>query len=141
MQTFLPYPDLYKSVECLDNRRLGKQRVEAFQILKALRGETKGWVNHPATRMWEGYEPTLRMYLRACIKEWIKRGFNNTMEIPEIEELHDLPWWLGDNRLHSSHRANLLRKDPMHYGRFGWDEDPCDPYWWPHQHASHGVVE
>jgi len=33
MQTFLPYPDLRDSVACLDNKRLGKQRVEAMQIL------------------------------------------------------------------------------------------------------------
>jgi hypothetical protein len=131
MQTFLPYPDLHRSVACLDDRRLGKQRVEAYQILKALRGETKGWVNHPATRMWEGQEPALRMYLRACILEWTRRGFHNTMEIPEIEELHSLPWWFGDERLHGSHRSNLLRKDADYYGQYGWTECPCDPYWWP----------
>ncbi len=26
MQTFLPYPDFTKSAQCLDNKRLGKQR-------------------------------------------------------------------------------------------------------------------
>jgi len=50
VNTFLPHADFVKSAESLDNKRLGKQRVEAWQILQALRGNTKGWVNHPATR-------------------------------------------------------------------------------------------
>lgn len=36
MQTFLPFPDFKQSAQCLDNKRLGKQRVECLQILKAL---------------------------------------------------------------------------------------------------------
>jgi hypothetical protein len=36
MQTFLPFSDFEKSARCLDNKRLGKQRVEGFQILKSL---------------------------------------------------------------------------------------------------------
>lgn len=133
MQTFLPHPDLFRSAAVLDDRRLGKQRVEAMQILKALRGETKGWVNHPATRMWAGHEAALRIYLRACIKEWIRRGFVNNMECPDMVELQagDLPSWFGDDRVHASHRSNLLRKNPVHYGTFGWTEGPDLPYHWP----------
>ena len=33
MQTFLPYPDFKKSLQTLDYRRLGKQRIEAYQII------------------------------------------------------------------------------------------------------------
>lgn len=36
MQTFLPYPDFVKSAKCLDNKRLGKQRVEAWTIYRTL---------------------------------------------------------------------------------------------------------
>jgi hypothetical protein len=36
VQTFLPYSDFSKSANCLDDRRLGKQRVEGYQILKSL---------------------------------------------------------------------------------------------------------
>ena len=58
MQTFMPYPDFVKSVQVLDYRRLGKQRVETYQVLNVLleRTHTKGWRNHPFTRMWSGYE-------------------------------------------------------------------------------------
>jgi hypothetical protein len=36
MQTFMPYSDFEKTARCLDNKRLGKQRVEAWQILNTL---------------------------------------------------------------------------------------------------------
>lgn len=36
MQTFLPYPDFAESASVLDRQRLGKQRVETLQVMKAL---------------------------------------------------------------------------------------------------------
>ena len=59
MQTFLPYPDFQKTAQCLDNKRLGKQRVEARQIISTLEGKSNGWRNHPAVKMWKGYEDCL----------------------------------------------------------------------------------
>ena len=40
------------------------------------------------------------------------------------------PHWLGNEKFHSSHRANLLRKDYEYYSQFGWDENPESPYVW-----------
>ena len=120
MQTFLPLPSMGDSVRCLDDKRLGKQRVEAFQILKALRGEyskTGAWENHPATKMWRGYENALGFYKDLCIEEWMRRGFNNTMELNPLPTRIMYPWWLGDNDFHASHRSNLLRKAPLQIGR------------------------
>lgn len=65
MQTFLPYADFKQSAEVLDKQRLGKQRVEAYQILRALLGITNGWIHHPATKMWRGYERALAEYAMA----------------------------------------------------------------------------
>ena len=86
MQTFLPYSDFQKSLEVLDYRRLGKQRVEAKQILNVLldRTQTKGWRNHPITKMWSGYEPALQLYHNMCIEEWIRQGYNNNMPLENI---------------------------------------------------------
>ena len=36
MQTFLPYRGFTESARVLDTRRLGKQRVETIQVLRAL---------------------------------------------------------------------------------------------------------
>ena len=131
MQTFLPYPSMGRSVRCLDYRRLGKQRVEAFQILNALAGKSKGWTNHPATRMWRGYEVALGWYKDLCIEEWIRRGYKNTMQTESYVGAIVMPEWLGREDIHASHRSNLLRKDPDFYGVLGWDEPHDLEYVWP----------
>lgn len=135
MQTFLPYGDFERSARCLDNRRLGKQRVEAFQILRTLERlddpQRRGWRNHPAVRMWQGYEDALRLYMNTMITEWRRRGFRNTMELAPVAGTPAAPPWLGDPAFHAAHRANLLRKDPAYYGRYGWTESPDTPYIWP----------
>lgn len=108
MQTWLPYPDYTASAKVLDNKRLGKQRVETLQIFQALscrrlqatttvtgpRGGTKrfdlpesdwviqntsvGWVNHPATKMWAGAFVALLDYQTAMCNEWTERGHEDT---------------------------------------------------------------
>jgi hypothetical protein len=157
MQTFLPYPNVWASAKCLDNRRLGKQRVECKQILLTLGvdvGEHRGnpasrWRNHPAVRMWRGHELSLAEYAEIMCAAWQHRGFRDTLR-EQFREVADRlnqavlgnkrfvfsspgssPNWLGYNRLHASHRSNLLRKDPIHYGQFKWKETPDLPYWWP----------
>jgi len=131
MQTFLPYEDFKKSAEVLDYKRLGKQRVEALQIHNIVSGKrtTGGWVNHPAVKMWRGYPDALALYHNTMIDEWVSRGYNNTM--PKIPAYNvDKPIWLGDERVHSSHRSNLLRKDAEFYGTKGWQESPDMEYFW-----------
>jgi hypothetical protein len=132
MQTFLPYPDFKKSVEVLDYKRLGKQRVETFQVLNILlnRTATKGWINHPVTKMWRGYEAALQTYQNYTISEWIKRGYKNNMQFENILIEARMPFWFGDERLHKSHRSNLLRKDWEYYSQH-FEEDPNLPYFWP----------
>ncbi|MDT5035120.1 MAG: hypothetical protein QOE03_305, partial [Micromonosporaceae bacterium] len=56
VQTFLPYPEFATSARVLDQRRLGKQRVEAIQVLRGLIVPGYGWRHHPAVKMWAGYE-------------------------------------------------------------------------------------
>lgn len=131
MQTFLPYENFTQSAKVLDYRRLGKQRIEASQILKALADPTYGWQNHPATKMWRGYTVALIEYRNIIIQEWINRGYKNNMEIMSLPRGVRYPPWLGDERVHSSHRANLLRKDPDWYGQFGWTEKKQNSYYWP----------
>lgn len=134
MQTFLPYKDFVKTAKCLDYRRLGKQRVEAYQIINCLENKSSiGWKNHPAVKMWLGYTDALKLYHDCMVIEWVKRGYNNSMKLYEIKNVI-LPKWIEDNRLHSSHRAKLLGKDYNYYSKFGWSEDPQESYvsyFWP----------
>lgn len=135
MQTFLPYPSFSASAKSLDRQRLGKQRVETMQILKALTGRTKGWRNHPATKMWRGYEGVLAQYGVAICQEWKSRGYRDTCQ-EKIEAMMTprdgpRPPWLGLDDFHRSHRSNLLRKKPDHYGQL-WNDVPDDmEYVWP----------
>lgn len=137
MQTFVPYDDIYKSIEVLDRQRLGKQRVETFQLLNAIAGKTKGWVHHPAAIMWRENVNGLIAYGVAACDEWISRGYADSCRDKILAHGHadftDLPTWWGDDRVHSSHRANLLRKMPDFYAQYGWVEDPSMPYFWPNQ--------
>lgn len=131
MQTFLPYTNFKECAKCLDYKRLGKQRVECKQILNALNPENNSkWKNHPAVRMWRGYELVLKYYMNCMIEEWINRGYKNTMELNKDFDDKTIPDWI-DNRLTYSHRANLLKKQPKHYNQFNWDVDLEAPYWWP----------
>lgn len=80
MQTFLPYgTDMRRNAACLDRQRLGKQRVEAYQILRTLLGESAGWANHPATRMWRGYEDILACYTLTMCERWTDLGYQDTV--------------------------------------------------------------
>jgi len=128
MQTFLPYESFTKSAQVLDYRRLGKQRVEAKQILQAIENQT-GWKNHPIVKMWTPYTNALKQYANIIITEWIGRGYNNNMEFYDIDNV-EYPDWLGDERFHSSHRANLLRKDFDYYSQYKWKENSESPYVW-----------
>ena len=79
MQTFLPYPDFAESAAALDSKRLGKQRVEALQVLRALTRPTYGWKRHPAVRMWAGCAEGVGAYGVAVCLEWISRGGADTV--------------------------------------------------------------
>jgi hypothetical protein len=138
MQTFLPYEDFEKTARCLDYRRLGKQRVETMQIMNALTGLSTGWVNHPATLMWEGHELALMRYQVAIVDEWVERGYTDNVCLEKTTAAFDLlngpfsePWWLGKEELHQSHKSNLLRKDIEWYSQFGWNINNDLEYWWP----------
>ena len=121
MMTFVTSSNLIECAKALDYRRLGKQRVEAYQILNTLKGHSHGWKNHPAVRMWEGYTGALGMYMNAMIDEWVSRGYKNTMK-KEEETSTKFPWWFYWKPLHESHKASLKRKEPSQYTHFEVDE-------------------
>jgi hypothetical protein len=111
MQTFLPHPDFAASARVLDYKRLGKQRVETKQILMALTGQIKGWRSHPATKMWTGHEQALARYGVAICREWRARGYRDTL-LPYFEAVasdQPAPSWLGDSRIHASHRTFFVK--------------------------------
>ena len=148
MQTFTPYSHFEATARALDTKRLGKQRVEVIQIVRALTVPGYAWASHPAVLMWKGYEEALGRYGLTMCEIWIKRGFGDTCartivhdlrtfgigSIRSFEELAAagaLPGWLFDPKLLRSHQSALVRKDPAHY-RPQFPEVPDDlDYVWP----------
>jgi hypothetical protein len=134
MQTFLPYPDFQESARVLDYRRLGKQRVEGMQILNIISGRVPDsrWKNHPAVKMWAGYENALMAYTNTMISEWIDRGYKNNMELYKPGGIK-YPWWFGNENFHRSHRSRLIEKDKDFYLPLFPDDEGYNSskYFWP----------
>lgn len=134
MQTFLPELSPSKIAAVLDYRRLGKQRVEVFQLLRANLDVSLGWRNHPAAIMWRGFEPALADYGVAICDEWIARGYKDTCRQKILDLVtpdKNYPKWWGREDIILSHRSNLIRKLPEFYLPL-WPDTPDDiAYVWP----------
>jgi hypothetical protein len=157
MQTFTPYTDFEQALRTLDLRRLGKQRVEVIQIVRALTVPGYAWSSHPAVLMWKGYEEALGRYGLTVCDLWTERGFGDSCaatitadlraygvakirSAAELRAADALPPWLFDEGLQLNHRSSLLRKDPEHYGpRFPADTPRDLDYIWPMR--SPAVIE
>jgi hypothetical protein len=148
VQTFVPYADFAATARVLDTKRLGKQRVEVIQIVRALTVPGYAWASHPAVLMWKGHEEALGRYGLAICDEWVARGFGDTcaatiradLAAAGVTQLRDLgtlaqegalPGWLEDEAVLRSHRSALVRKEPAHYAAL-FPGVPTDlPYVWP----------
>jgi hypothetical protein len=169
--TFVTSSNLQECAQNLDNQRLGKQRVEAKQIIDAIEKNT-GWSNHLCAKMWKDHVSCLKVYYNYIVREWIRRGFINNMKLYDLDESSfvilktefdgtktiveestvgkiTFPWWFSWEPFIYSHRAALLRKNPEFYTpRF---KDPCSSqylqygYIWPSKLAenilSHFTLE
>ena len=157
MQTFLPFIDFDMSAQALDNKRLNKQVLEGYQILKVLGNPDPraGWRNHPAVKMWRGSEAILWKYIMAMVAEANLRGIKTDKNVANLKALKksegiywgkEQPKWFSDilvmNRVVTTHRANLYRKDPIYYIDFvnavmdDYNEpccDRCQYYWVTHK--------
>lgn len=154
MQTFLPYGDYEASAQALDNKRLNKQILEGYQILKVLSGasESGAWRNHPAVLMWKDAEWELVNYIDHMVYEAEVRSIktiNNKRNLRELASKYrnkwskKLPFWMENEttlmRIVTTHKVSLFNKDPMQYIRFQsatnspYNVTCCDTckYYWP----------
>jgi hypothetical protein len=157
MQTFVPLTSSVDDIaKVLDNKRLNKQILEGYQILKVLSNDDPraGWRNHPAVKMWRGHELALWDYVFECVAEADIRGIKTDKNVENLQALRavaefrwgaGLPEWFSDqpvlNRVVTTHRANLYTKDPYYYDHFvtsvasEWNEpccEKCNYYWVTH---------
>jgi hypothetical protein len=148
MQTFTPYSDFEASARVLDTKRLGKQRVEVIQIVRALTVPGYAWASHPAVLMWKGYEEALGRYGLTMCEAWTGLGFGDTCaatiaddlrafgvdairSYAELQAAGALPGWLFADEVPRSHQSALVRKDPDHYRPLFPDVPDDIEYYWP----------
>ena len=149
MQTFLPFSDYETVAQTLDSKRLNKQILEGYQILKILSGasESGAWRNHPAVLMWKHSETHLMDYIDHMVYEANWRGIKTDKNVSNLKTLKSrfgnmwgnlTPIWQKPehlDRVINSHRANLYRKDSTMYAEYHLNTaDPCCPgclYYWP----------
>lgn len=138
MQSFSPLYTFEDCAKVLDNKRCFKNALEAYQVLRVIRGLTPGkaWRNHPVTKMWASNANCYVEYALNFVLEWYGRGYKTTLEdkiksLYVAGETNAKPDWWGREDIHLSHRSNLLRKDKEFYGKL-WPNDPDNlPYIWP----------
>jgi hypothetical protein len=155
MITWLPDQNLVKSTNFLDHGHITNQAYEAATILHAIAGpgHHTGWSNLKGAAMWKGHDDGLALYLSLVIRQCRAQGIavpqnppydfekdyapnlGNHWLAPRLCAVADIVWpeWLGEEKVHSSHRSNLLRKKPDFYRQFGWTDDPEAEIYWPVQ--------
>lgn len=88
-----------------------------------------GFSRHAITKMWVGYEESLKIYITKHIDVYQKlrkkNGDKCSMNLPRYPSLkiRDVPhpWWIVNTyMIIYSHRASLLRKEPKHYSSIQW---------------------
>ena len=86
--------------------------------------------------MWHDYSNALVVYGIAICNEWRERGYNDTCLDKINAHYNDkeslvMPKWLGNDKLHLSHKSMLVQKDTLFYGAL-WSDVPRDlDYIWP----------
>ncbi|MGB9703890.1 MAG: pyrimidine dimer DNA glycosylase/endonuclease V [Pyrobaculum sp.] len=130
MQIFRPYVDHRMSAAFLDDLRLGKQRVEAKQVIKVIlrrlgliNDGRRGWWNHPIVLMYfnggEPYIEDLVKYFDAVVGEWVARGRRSSLGLGDLAPYLEKVWGASGTPITHIHeveyRRVLLLKDPCFY--------------------------
>ncbi len=148
MQVFVPFADFTQSVQVLDRSRLQKQVLECHQILGAILGWPTqggkirtGYLHHAAVVGWRYHPRALAQYALCAVAEMEARGYRRSCYHDDFCQVlgtgsPELPPWIGDEAVHSSHRARLLQKDFDYYSQFDWPETLAEDlttrqYQWP----------
>ena len=119
----------YETAFCLDPKRLNKQIVECKQILSAISGESKGWVNHPVTKMYRFHEAWLALYMQ-CLQAYKDGNYLRACQYSKEADSVRPPFHTD---LYCTHmRRRLYTKDPQWYSAASWKrlgKSEINMYW------------
>ena len=115
MQVFVPYPSPIDVAKCLDPKRLRKQIIECDQILKAIRGESEAWKNHPVVKM---YRPHIQFLAAYADTLWCfeQNSLSWTERLSEFADRHRPPFLIES--FCDQHKRRLYTKAPELYPQF-----------------------
>lgn len=161
----VPITEIYREWKARTGKFIFYNKEERKYIVSAKNDANgveilRGFANHPAVSMWNGYLDALKMYLNFCIKEWTSRKCKdgspckNTISFQKVNTSSvSVPWWLTEEkqRLTQSHQAAMIRKEIARNenewyvklwseGKIGCEMKYDDfGYFWPHSgtFASH----
>lgn len=114
MQVFIPYPSPLDTAMCMkdDTRRFLKQIQETRQILSAIYDPTRGYANHPVTKMYKNHTAWLNLYLQTL--ELVR---DNNLFLARFKSLQAnlvRPKWMTEE-LCDQHKRRLHTKNPQRY--------------------------
>lgn len=114
MQVFIPYASPFETAMCMknDTKRFLKQIQETKQILSAIYDPTRGYANHPVTKMYKNHTQWLYLYLK--VFELVRD--NNIMLARFTSFCADKcrPEWMT-GELCDQHKRRLHTKNPQRY--------------------------
>lgn len=144
-ELYLPFANYTASAIHLSPERLAMQVVKADQIRTIIQNHrpSRGPLL-PPVRMWQQHIVSVMLYRDCLLREFYRRGLpwvgtpllshlcleHPTAPLPPHILKIEQPPWLGNEKLHSNHRAYLLHEDPEWYARWGWDETPSSETIW-----------
>ena len=117
MQVFIPYASPYSTAMVMkgDSKRFNKQILETKQILAAIEDPTKGYANHPVTKMYAGHTDWLKLYLE--VFELVRDGNHAEARIKSKQAYAVRPEWFSI-ALCNQHKRRLYTKNPVLYKCF-----------------------
>lgn len=155
MQTFLTSDYHYETACCLDNKRLNKQIIECYQIIRIIMRKIgilddgkKGWLNHPVLKFWQAENGKwcifqLEQYIRTMIRRYeeiFKKQHSISSKLDEMMEYikenpneNILECWANikwSSKVYDTMASNLIRKNENHYKKFFPNHKPIEGYVW-----------
>lgn len=116
MQIFI-VGSILETAKCLDKKRFWKQILEVRQIMKAIKGESPHWKNHPITKMYQNHLDWLNLYEKIFVA-YHKQDFELARNLQRLES-RIRPYFLLPEYLENM-KKRLYTKDNKNYSQWGY---------------------
>lgn len=121
---YIPFPCFMYSADLIDNAT-GQSMIR--EILQVVTDRDDGTIRTSklTAKVWEGHTDALALYGTCLIKTDRARRHNPGLHRAELKQLESMlpmdpdsvgvPWWFGIQAVHISHKAALIKHDPIFY--------------------------